>query len=153
MKLLQESGSVRKRFGAKLTLAALLSLLLALASCMEINTSECPAGLEPATEYRLFFGLSDISGQVIPEEEWKDFLDNVITPRFPDGLTILDVYGQSQPPSGGLRRESTKVLLVGVADSEGVDAWSLLDEITDDWRRRHSRVPYHLVQESCAGNP
>ncbi len=37
MNLLPESGSVRMRFGTKLTPVALLSLLSALASCMEVN--------------------------------------------------------------------------------------------------------------------
>ncbi len=153
MNLLYESGSARMRLVTKLAPVALLALLLALASCVEFSSSECPAGLEPATGYRLFFGLSDISGKVIPEEEWQGFLDSVITPRFPDGLTILDAYGQWLPPSGDLHRETTRVLLVGVADSDERDTWRLLGEITAEWNRRFDGVVYHLVQEACAGIP
>ncbi|MFT3789887.1 MAG: DUF3574 domain-containing protein [Rudaea sp.] len=28
------------------------------------------------------------------EKRWRDFLDREVTPRFPDGLSVYDVYGQ-----------------------------------------------------------
>ena len=151
-----KSGCRTTALGIRLALAALLPVLLALAGCVDVETStggtsDCPDGLEPATEYRLFFGLTDGSGQVIPEEEWQDFLANVITPRFPGGLTVLDAYGQWQPPTGDLHRESTRVLLLGVNDSDEGGPWELMGEITGEWGRRHNGVVYHLVQQACAG--
>ena len=136
--------------------AALLPLLLALAACVDEDTNtsqmlQCPEGLEPATEYRLYFGLTDHAGKVIAQEDWQNFVDSVVTPRFPDGLTILNAYGQFQPPSGDLIRQPTRVLVVGVADSWEGDAWALLGEIRDEWARLHGGVVYHLVQEACAG--
>ena len=155
MGCLPNFGPMRMGFGMMLALGA---LLLALAGCGDAETGTggsdgCPDGLEPATEYRLFFGLTDSDGEVIAEEEWQDFLRNVITPRFPGGLTILDAYGQWQSPAGDLHRESTKVLLVGVSDNDEGDPWDLLSEITAEWGRRHSGVVYHIVQEACAGIP
>ncbi|MDR6991722.1 DUF3574 domain-containing protein [Luteimonas sp. 3794] len=32
------------------------------------------------------------------EQRWLDFLDREVTPRFPSGLSVLDVYGQWLPP-------------------------------------------------------
>ncbi|VXA98395.1 conserved exported hypothetical protein [Luteimonas sp. 9C] len=32
------------------------------------------------------------------EQRWLDFLDREVTPRFPGGLSVLDVYGQWLPP-------------------------------------------------------
>ena len=105
------------------------------------------------TSHRIpsFFGLTNGSGEAIAEGEWQDSLAAVITPRFPGGLTVLDAYGQWQPPAGDLHRESTRVLLVGVADSWEGDAWGLLAEIRDEWDRRHGGVVYHLVRDACAG--
>jgi len=30
----------------------------------------------------------------ISEAQWRTFLDKEVTPRFPDGLTVFDAYGQ-----------------------------------------------------------
>lgn len=149
-------GSIGRRLA--LGMIALVSLLLALGACIDVETNEggeqgCPEGLEPATEYRLFFGLTDSAGEVISESMWEVFLAEVITPRFPAGLTVLEAYGQWQPPSGDLHRESTRVLLVGVSDDEEENTWGLLNEISAEWGRRHEGVVYHLVQEACAGIP
>lgn len=142
----------------RLTLAAspLLAVLLAFVACSEAGSTasesrDCPEGLEPAVEYRLYFGLTDGSGSEIRGEEWQWFLDRVITPRFPNGFTILDAYGQWQPPAGELVRESTMVLVVGVPDSWEGDAWGLLGEITGEWKNLFDGVVYHLVRDSCAG--
>lgn len=32
------------------------------------------------------------------EQRWLDFLDREVTPRFPKGLSVIDVYGQWLPP-------------------------------------------------------
>ena len=137
-------------------MATLLPLLLGLAACADIDSStsetlQCPEGLEPATEYRLYFGLTDSSGEMISQENWQNFVDTAVTPRFPDGLTILEAYGQWQPPSGDLIRESSRVLVVGVPDSWEGDAWTLMGEIRDEWNGRYGGVVYHLVREACAG--
>jgi hypothetical protein len=48
----------------------------------------------------LYFGLGAISQQgeeanaAANEKRWRDFLDREVTPRFPDGLSVYDVYGQ-----------------------------------------------------------
>ncbi len=45
---------------------------------------------------QLYFGLgpADHPEQGITEARWREFLDREVTPRFPDGLSVLDVYGQ-----------------------------------------------------------
>jgi Protein of unknown function (DUF3574) len=45
---------------------------------------------------KLYFGLgpADRPGVGISEAEWHDFLDKEVTPRFPSGLSVADVYGQ-----------------------------------------------------------
>ena len=145
-----------RRVKVPVLVVVVLPLLLALAACADIdgNTTtslECPDGLEPATEYRLYFGLTDSEGQVISQDYWQAFVDGAVTPRFPDGLTILDAYGQFQPTGGDLIKESSRVLVIGVPDSFEGDAWRLLSEATDEWKQRHGGVVYNLVQESCVG--
>lgn len=68
----------------------------------------------------LYFGVGEESGpsaraqtDVISEAQWRAFLDREVTPRFPDGLTVFDAYGQwlfrgaSEP-----NRLRTKVLVI-----------------------------------------
>ena len=47
---------------------------------------------------RLYFGLgpSDDSSKGVSEAAWRDFLDKEVTPRFPSGLSVMDIYGQWQ---------------------------------------------------------
>jgi hypothetical protein len=42
----------------------------------------------------LFFGLSRSNGPDVTEEEFQHFIDTEVTPRFPDGLTLLSGKGQ-----------------------------------------------------------
>ncbi|WP_333440655.1 DUF3574 domain-containing protein [Microcoleus sp. herbarium2] len=42
----------------------------------------------------LYFGLSKPGGETISESEWQEFVKTVITPRFREGLTVLDGSGQ-----------------------------------------------------------
>jgi hypothetical protein len=47
---------------------------------------------------RLYFGLgpADAPDKGVPESAWRNFLDKEVTPRFPSGLSVIDVYGQWQ---------------------------------------------------------
>ncbi|GAB3515121.1 DUF3574 domain-containing protein [Pseudoxanthomonas daejeonensis] len=68
----------------------------------------------------LYFGMgsedgapSRVQAEPTSEERWREFLDREVTPRFPDGLTVFDAYGQwlfrGDPGPDRLR---TKVLVV-----------------------------------------
>jgi hypothetical protein len=45
---------------------------------------------------KLYFGLGLADTPDTSESQWRDFLDNEVTPRFPSGLSVVDVYGQWQ---------------------------------------------------------
>ncbi|MGL5076562.1 MAG: DUF3574 domain-containing protein, partial [Waterburya sp.] len=44
-------------------------------------------------EQNLYFELNTSEGESISEEEFQSFVDEEITSRFPDGLTIFDAQG------------------------------------------------------------
>lgn len=49
-----------------------------------------------------------------------EFLDREVTPRFPDGLTVLDAYGQWLfRRDAGPRRQRSKVLVILHEDTPG----------------------------------
>jgi hypothetical protein len=67
---------------------------------------------EPFARTELFFGLSKSNGSVITEKQFQRFLDQKVTPRFPDGLTVLSGQGQFQNSSGTIDKEGSKLLIL-----------------------------------------
>ena len=59
----------------------------------------------------LFFGTAKPDG-VVTDEEFFAFLDAVITPRFPDGLTLLKGDGQFRGEDGVIIKEDSFVLIL-----------------------------------------
>ena len=59
----------------------------------------------------LYFGLSKTGGEV-SDQEWQQFVADEITPRFPQGLTILGAYGQWQNASGVIQNEQSRVMVL-----------------------------------------
>jgi hypothetical protein len=60
----------------------------------------------------LYFGMSRAAGPDITEGEFQHFLDTVVTPRFPAGLTVLSGDGQFRGASGIVVQERSKVLIL-----------------------------------------
>jgi len=79
-----------------------------------------PAEAAGWVKSELYFGLGDESGESsrqqtehISEAQWREFLDREVTPRFPDGLTVLDAYGQWLfSDTGQLHRLRSKVVVI-----------------------------------------
>jgi hypothetical protein len=70
---------------------------------------------------RLYFGLgpADHLEQGISESRWREFLDREVTPRFPHGLSVADVYGQWQGKSQAApERLRSKVLIIDYPDTQ-----------------------------------
>jgi hypothetical protein len=59
----------------------------------------------------LFFGLSKPEGEVT-EEEFQQFLAQNITPRFPDGLTVVTGLGQFRNAFSIIIQERTKLVIL-----------------------------------------
>jgi len=65
----------------------------------------------------LYFGVAPWEAEGLglsaAEGSWRAFLDEEVTPRFPDGFTVLDGYGQWRERAGGeIYRSRSRVLVV-----------------------------------------
>jgi hypothetical protein len=81
----------------------------------------CRGAAAPYARLELLFGLGREDGTEIGEAEWRAFLDTEVTPRFPDGLTVLNGYGQWRNSAGAIAGEKSVMLLIWhrpAADSE-----------------------------------
>jgi hypothetical protein len=94
-----------------------------------------PAAARNWVETRLYFGLgpSEHLDQGVSETEWRAFLDREVTPRFPTGLSVVDVYGQWQgKDQKQVERLRSKMLIILYADSAENSA--KIDAIRAAWK-------------------
>lgn len=135
-----------------MTRAAALLAALALAGCATTSPEPppppCPEGEEPLRTAQLFFGRN-IAGQPgISEAAFGAFVEEELTPRFPQGLTVLDGGGQWQGSENALIRQAAKVVVI-VLPRTGSD--KLLDEVRERYKARFQQESVLLiVQDSCA---
>jgi hypothetical protein len=83
---------------------------------------------------RLYFGRSIPAGGFVSEAQWEEFVRTVITPRFPEGLTIFQTRGQWLDPRGAIVREDGYVVEVNHPRSAKTEA--AIEEIAREYKRR-----------------
>ena len=141
------------------SMTALISFLVALAVLLTACSNEsdddvsCPDGLEPFVEFNFYFGLEKGDGSEVSDAEWQSFLADVVTLRFPDGLTVLDAQGQWLDTNANrLYREASKVLNILVPAKSSDEAKRALDEISDIYIEQFDQqVVFKTSAPACAG--
>jgi hypothetical protein len=88
------------------------------APAMQTERPCAPLGL-PFLRTTLYFGLARPAGSV-SEGQWRSFLREEVSPRFPQGLTVWEADGQWRQPDGRIGRERAKVLLLVHEDTPEV---------------------------------
>ena len=108
-------------------------LVLAVADGASAQSIECRSG-KPQQVAELMFGrkIGDRIG--VSEAQWARFVDREITPRFPDGLTVVDARGQWRDTERNrIVREPSKlvqIVLPGKAEDE-----QRLNEIAEAYKK------------------
>jgi len=127
-----------------LTLSAALVATTALAA----PPRACPGGLHRAVTAELYFGRDIRGAGEVSDADWTQFVDNEITPRFPAGLSVSDVYGQWRTPKGEFEREQTKALFL-VLSGTAAERQSLA-LVRDAYKQRFHQDSVMLVeQQAC----
>jgi Protein of unknown function (DUF3574) len=73
----------------------------------------CGGAQKPQQVVELMFGRKVAGRMAVTEDEWTSFLDQEITPRFPDGLTVFNAAGQwRDQASNKIVREPSKIVLI-----------------------------------------
>src|SRR5271165_2764222 len=125
-------------------------VLLLLAGCSATEPRCAGLSGDAAVTVQLLFGRSMKGGGRIDDAAWRDFLARSVTPRFPDGLTVLEGSGQWRQHSTGMivSEPSTLVEIVTEASPE---TFRRLDAIRSEYRERFAQESVGLVvNESCA---
>jgi hypothetical protein len=108
----------------RFTLAA---VLLALTPRAEAQTIACRGAQKPREVAELLFGRNIGNRLGVSEAAWARFVARELTPRFPDGLTVVDAVGQWRDRDTGkvVREPSKRVEIVlpgGEDDAAKLDA-------------------------------
>jgi len=136
--------------------------LSALAACTEpvapppSTPSSAPYSCLLPSEQRmlvaeLFFGRDKDGRPSVSDADWSDFLASVVTPSFPDGLTVFDGYGQWRSPTTGLIGRSLGVKIVLIAVKRAPDLAPRLSAVIDAYKARfHQQSVGVITRDSCA---
>ncbi len=124
-------------------------LLFAIGGCVHPHATALPAAPTLASdsahpghtngwvETELYFGLgpADHPEKGISDAEWRDFLDREVTPRFPAGLSVVDVYGQWESKrSATVERLRSKCLIIDYPDTQ--ENRDKIEAIRSAWKQR-----------------
>lgn len=130
-----------------------MGLALLLGGCMSLDVDVaqlCTGGLRPVTTAELFFGRNIGDAPGVSDADWRAFVDQEVTPRFPDGLTVIDAAGQWRGPGGSVIREPSKVLLVVLSGEHGER--DRLDAIRAAYKVRFRQDAVMLLErQGCVG--
>ena len=99
--------------------AAFLMLAGCTAPSQHTATDTCKADNQ-MQQTTLYFGLNRPAGAQITPDEWQQFVDRDVTPRFRDGLPEFDARGLWLGIDGKVAREPSMALML----SHGKDAQS-----------------------------
>ncbi len=128
-----------------------LGVLLLLAGCAAAP-QPCPVGAGPATIAEAYFGRNVKARAPVTDTEWARFMAEVVTPAFPDGLTVLDGAGQWRNAAGQISREDSKVLLLVLPGQDQATAAARLHPVTAAWKARFAQESVLTVfRAGCAG--
>lgn len=114
------AGRPRQRTAVAMVAVTALAGLIAAAPfgpTAAVRAETCLEGTESRLVVELLFGRNIGKRLGVSEEQFQRFVDQEVTPRFPDGFTLVDTIGQWRPSSSReIVREPGKQLVIALAD-------------------------------------
>jgi hypothetical protein len=105
---------------------------------------ECRGGQKAQQVAELTFGRRIVGHIAVSETQWLQFIDNEITPRFPEGLTVYDASGQwRDPATKKIVRELSKVVLIVLPGN--AEDLTRLSELTEIYKRRFKQQSVGMI--------
>ena len=100
----------------------------------EAPNNQCELGDDAMVRDVIYFGRNRPTGGVVSDLEWQLFLSDVVTAKFPEGLTVVDATGQWKGASGNVEQERAEV--VTILHDGSLDARNAVKEISSEYKRR-----------------
>jgi len=102
-----------------LAVRALIVLAASICWVMPAAAETCADPLKPMLRAELFFGRTIGDRFGVTDRLWQIYVDRELTPRFPEGFTVVDGKGQWREDDA-IMREASKIVIVVTADSAEV---------------------------------
>lgn len=83
----------------------------------------------PYIRTELFFGARQPDGRDVSPERFTRFLDEQVTPRFPEGLTVMSGTGRYRDADGRVQQEGTELLVLLYPKGEMNESGERIEEI------------------------
>jgi len=133
----------------KTSLALVLSAAT-LAGCATHAAGHGPCAVgERRLSADLYLGLSVKDAPDVTDAQFTDFLDREVTPRFPQGLTVLNAQGRWRSADGQIVREPSRmvqIVLPGAADD-----LAKLDAVREAYKRQfRQEAVLEVLTKTCA---
>lgn len=125
------------------------SIAATLAGCAALQAPACLPPARPMLHAEVAFGRNIGDRLGVSDADFRRFAAEEITPRFPDGFTVLDGVGQWHDPARDrLVREKAKLVTLVFAEDPAKTA--ALTAIADAYKRRFSQQGVLVaVRPSC----
>ena len=135
-------------FGRHSQLVLACAAVLASSACSSnVAHISCRADERSAVVDSLYFGTA-MPGGSVSQQDWQTFLGEVITPRFPEGLTAWAAAGQWRNPAGEVQKEESYVLHVVHGDEAKYDV--AVHAIVEDYKSRfHQEAVLRVRTPTC----
>jgi Protein of unknown function (DUF3574) len=126
---------------------AIIASQLLLSGCASLPQA-CLPPARAMISAEMFFGRS-VGSHVVSEHAFAAFLATEFTPRFPDGLTVIDARGQwRNDQRSAIIREPSKLVKIVFADEAQKRAD--LDAIAESYKRKfHQQSVLIALQPAC----
>ncbi len=98
----------------------------------------CAPPAQPMARVQLLFGTTIDGAHTLGEDEWRRFVDEEVTPRFPEGLTELSGHGQWRRPDGVIAHEPSRVLLIWYMP--GTDRGRDIEAVRERYKTRFKQL-------------
>ena len=122
---------------------------LALTGCASFQ-APCPAGHDARQRVDLYFGRNIGDRLGVSEQDFEAFVEQEVSPRFPDGLTITDGQGRWRGGDKTIVREPSKVITLVVDGTAEVQAH--IDAIRAAYKARFKQeAVMEIASPACVG--
>ncbi|WP_158929813.1 DUF3574 domain-containing protein [Acidisphaera sp. S103] len=124
-------------------------LIASLGGCAAQTNLSCgPAS--PMAIFTLYLGESIPGRDDLTDQEWRAFLDTIVTDNLPNGYTVFDANGGwMNPITHATVQEHTKVLLVALPEMP--DSLAAINRIRTAYQTRYRQQLVGMTVEHACG--